>query len=231
MGNCLRRVSERDKKFHQIITKSKNDKYFTFTPFDPESLEYKEMNQFNLESMIQQLSLEKTRFQELLPLSSSASNTLQKLIVEVQKGMFLQKRSCIEYPYIYIRVALHPNGPSFDTPGYNTELLSWFYILEIMHNIRLFEFIEFSAISFRKHRDPKVLASVKVDLVEFEDQKVRTKWIKMKGEKRRKRRPRVLVRIQWVFDENLLVRNMIEESSQKMQSIEEVLVGQRISIN
>lgn len=231
MGNCLRRPSSKDKKFHQIITKSKNDKFFTFTPFDPNTLEFPSINKVNLESMLQQLSLEKSHFQGLLPLSPSSSSTIQKLIVEVQKGMFLQKRSCTEYPDIFIRVSLHPNGPSFDTPGNNKELPSWYYILEIMHDIRSFEYIEFSALRNRKNKDFKFLASVKLDLVEFQDQKVKVEWVKMKGTRVRKRSPRVLVRIQWVFDENLLVRNMIEECSLKMQSIEENLIGQQISIN
>lgn len=231
MGNCLRRPSSKDKKFHQIITKSKNDKYFTFTPFDPNTLEFPTINKVNLESMLQQLSLEKSHFQSLLPLSAPSSSTIQKLIVEVQKGMFLQKRSCTEYPDIFIRVTLHPNGPSFDTPGNNKELPSWFYILEIMHDIKSFKKIEFSAFRTRKNKDSKFLASVNLDLLEFENQKVSVGWFKMKGERVRKRSPRILVRIQWVFDESLLVRNMIEECSLKMQSIEENMMGQQISIN
>ena len=223
MGNCVRRASKTEKSHHALIFPSKNDKYFTFISTY--------VSHPTLEGELQHLSAEKSRYMDLLKLCSSESSTMEKLVVEVQKGLNFQKPSCVSDPYFYINISLEPEGPSFDTSYSKLELPSWFFILEIMHNIRSYTSIKFTAHKIYSNEDAVHYASSSLELDQLSDQRVLNKWIRLKRQDLKRNRPKILIRLQWIFDEQLLIKSLIEDCTLQIQKLEAELLSRELSIN
>lgn len=223
MGNCVRRASKNEKSHHALIFPSKNDKYFTYISTS--------VSHPTIEGELQHLSTEKSHYMDLLKLCSSESSTMEKLVVEVQKGLNFQKPSCLTHPSFYINISLEPNGPSFDTSYSKLELPSWFFIHEIMHNIRSYTSIKFTAFKIYSDEEAVNYASNSLELDQLTDQRVLNKWIRLKRPNLKRNRPKLLIRLQWIFNEQLLLKSLIEDCSLQIQELEAELLSRELSIN
>ena len=227
MGNCTERYSERDKVRHLSKQKSNNDKKFICYSDDQNQLPLQIQYLPNLKALIKELSHEKHKFESkyetLSESTSDRSQCKRKLLIEVQKGLDLCKPSCATRKKVMIRVDVSNQSTSFETELVDYELPVWFHLFVIDEEIDEKCEIRFNAYVDKMGKKIKKIGECSVQGQELINQKIFFKWIDLENTKMEGYEPKILVKIQMIFDERLLFMKLIEDVQEKIEKIQEFI--------
>ena len=227
MGNCTERYSERDKLRHLSKQSSKNDKKFICYSDDQNQLPLHIHYLPNLKALIKELSHEKhkfeSKFENLSESTTDRSQCKRKLLIEVQKGLELCKPSCASRKKVMIRVDVSNYSRPLETEFVDFELPVWFQLFVVDEEIDEKYEIKFTAFVNRLGKKIKKVGDCSVQGLDLTNQKIFFKWINLENTKTKGIEPKILVKVQMIFDERLLFMDLMKETQEKIEKIQEFI--------
>ena len=224
MGDCLSRPNTRQVSEHKAKENRKNDGFFLgsslaqLKPLDTLSTN-------ELENIIVDLEKEQKKFNKRLESSTAGEVLVPKLCIEIQKGVDLFIPGCCNNFHPFIRVKLEPLGPTFDTLISDKYLPRWYEAIPINQSLDGFSTIRLTVMFENDKKNEYQLGFYEFDLDELEDQKIKEGWFDLNVFKKDSQlNPKLRLRIQLVTDERALLVNLIRDSNDKIEAIQELIV-------
>lgn len=223
MGGCEARPTESALKGHMIEKASKNDSYFSYTPFHAVSLE-EIKSEDNLQSLETKIALFKKAKQDLISKLESSSCGLimiPELNVEVQKAVNLDDSTlCIFEGEAYTKISLEPKGPKLVTK-YSDKLFPSFGFFTQFKDVTKYSKLMFKVKEKRSILGDTLVGTYEIDLEKLKDQRIIDGWFELKS--KNKTKPCICIRVQYFYNEQLLIEEMIKEIEEKIQVTQKVI--------
>lgn len=217
MGDCASRPTENEIQHHVKLENSKNNRHFKLIPHSARHSEFILLEN-NLSKLESRKSIYLKKYFELLKEKHSASppNQLKEIIIEVQKGLCLDKPGlCFLQGKPFVAISLEPNGPCYET--FPTDLFKpiWYRVFQIK---TLIEYTHIR-VSVKINESSEVVGSILIMLSQLKDQKIRDQWYPLKNSSSHK--PSLKLRIQYIENEEKLYKDLIEQCEIYIKDINE----------
>ena len=202
---------------------SKNDSCFRYAPFHTITNEQISIEK-NLHSLDNKCKLFKKKKAEYLGKLESTNHGLTvipELNIEVQKGVNLNDLGiCLSQGKPYVVISLEPNGPRLETFESDVFKPYWYRLVQFKQIIA-YSKIAFRVMKRRTYSSDVCISTIEVKISEISDQMVKEGWFAV--DVNNKIAPALRLRIQYVYDEKLLIKKIIEHCDEKICLIKETI--------
>ena len=223
MGECTSRPTAQEIQEHMAGLNSKNDSYFRYAPFHTITNDQISIEK-NLHSLDNKCKLFKKKKSEYLGKLESTNHGLMvipELNIEVQKGVNLNDLGmCLSKGKPYVVISLEPNGPRIETFESDVYKPYWYRLVQFKQIIS-YSKIVFRVMKKRSYSSDVCISTIEVKICEINDQMVKEGWFT--ADVNNKAAPAIRLRIQYVYDEKLLLKKIIDNCDEKVDLIKETI--------
>ena len=232
MGDCFSRPSESQIQFHKKKEDKRNEISFidTLVHLNNQSLEVLSLD--ILEKIQEDIENEKKSFYDKIENSTAGMPSIPEIVVDVQKGLDLYKKECLNSQLPIVRISLEPGGPSFDTHTADKFLPEWWNLVRIKQNLLGFNTLRVSVVLKGSNKQEEYFGMHDFSLADLEDQRIREGWHKIEtGRANEGLHPKIQLRIQMINDYKGIYTVLIKESNEVLEQILDAIITKKSTSN
>ena len=221
MGECASRPSDQEIQEHMAELNSKNDQFFRYAPFHTVSNDQiiTENNLHVLENKRNLFKKKKIEYVSKLESTNHGLAVIPELNIEIQKGVnFVESGYCFTQGKPIVVISLEPNGPKLETFESNIFRPYWYKFIQFKQTIPYTKLL-FRVMIKKGYSSDVCLGAYEIKICYISDQMVKEGWFNLDSSLNNKNPPALRLRVQYIYDEKLLLQNIIDYCENKMELV------------